>query len=73
MTKKVAFGTKPNSKPSTQPTADDWVDSRANEEFKRFTVDLPLSLHKRMKIACATRGTKMADEIRKLLEEHFPA
>jgi hypothetical protein len=38
-----------------------------------LTIDLPASLHKRVKTGCAMRGVKMADEIRRLLDEHFPA
>lgn len=39
--------------------------------MKRFTVDVPESLHRRIKAQCAMRGTKMADEIRALLEKHY--
>ena len=72
MTKKVSFGPKPTTKEASKTTADDWVDSRAAEETKRLTLDLPASLHKRIKTTCAMRGTKMTDEIRKLLEENYP-
>jgi hypothetical protein len=41
------------------------------EPMKRLTIDLPASLHKRVKSGCAQRGVKMADEIRRLLEAHF--
>jgi hypothetical protein len=40
--------------------------------MKRFTIDVPISLHRRIKVQCAERGRKMADEIRTLLERHFP-
>ena len=72
MTKKVAFGTKPVAKEASTPTADEWVANKANEETKRLTLDIPATLHKRIKAACAMRGTKMVDEIRSLLEERFP-
>jgi hypothetical protein len=39
--------------------------------MKRLTIDVTLDLHARIKVACAKRGTKMADEIRDLLEKHF--
>ena len=73
MSKKVAFGPKPA--PATTP--DQWVESRApeggaGERIKRLTIDIPMSLHIRIKTQCAARGTKMADEIRALLEERFP-
>ncbi len=43
------------------------------EPMKRFTIDVPESLHKRVKVTCATRGLKMADIIREMLERDFPA
>lgn len=39
--------------------------------FKRLTIDIPEELHARIKSQCALRRTKMADEIRALLESHF--
>ena len=41
--------------------------------MKRFTIDVPLALHRRVKTACAQRGLKMADVLRELLEREFPA
>jgi hypothetical protein len=74
MSKKVAFSGKPSAKP---PTPDDWVESRKTEtvkaeEMKRLTFDIPESLHRRIKSQCAGKGVKMTDELRGLLEEHFP-
>ena len=69
--KKVALSTKPAPRTETPPSAEQWVASRSNEETKRLTIDLPASLHARIKASCALRGAKMADEIRALLEEHF--
>lgn len=77
MTKKVSFTPKPLK------TADEWVkgsdafqskriEDTPAERMKRFTIDVPASLHARIKVACARRGTKMADEIRTLLEQNFP-
>ncbi len=40
--------------------------------MKRFTIDVPLDLHSRIKVACAGRGLKMADVLRELLEREFP-
>jgi hypothetical protein len=78
MTKKVAFGTKPAPAAVPAISPDEWVESRAiepagTERIKRLTIDIPAGLHVRIKAQCALRGTKMADEIRALLEEHFPA
>jgi hypothetical protein len=75
--KKVALGVKPRPAGPTVPTADGWVQSRQieagnGEAMKRLTVDVPISLHTRIKSQCALRGIKMADEIRELLEKHFP-
>ena len=75
--KKVTLAAKPRPAAVTAPTADDWVQSRQieasnGEAMKRLTVDVPSSLHARIKSQCALRGVKMADEIRDLLEKHFP-
>lgn len=43
------------------------------ELMKRFTIDVPASLHMRVKIGCAQRGLKMADVLREMLEKEFPA
>ncbi len=72
MTKKVSFGTKPTKTVET-PNADQWVNHRDTEATKRLTLDIPASLHARIKATCALRGTKMVDEIRELLEKHFTA
>ena len=40
-------------------------------KMKRLTLDVSEELHRKIKSACANRGTKMADEIRALLETHF--
>jgi hypothetical protein len=76
-TKTVAFKV---PKPTTQ---DEWVRSAPAPEqttpsapaqpTKRFTLDVPLDLHGRIKVACAKRGLKMADVLRDLLEREFPA
>jgi len=74
MSKKVNFGGKPSAKPITP---DAWVESRKTEtpkteDMKRLTFDIPDSLHRRIKSQCAVKGVKMADELRGLLEKHFP-
>jgi hypothetical protein len=35
-------------------------------------VDIPESLHTRIKLACAANHQKMADAVHALLEEHWP-
>ncbi len=56
----------------TQVNADDWVENRDRETTKRLTIDVPASLHARIKATCALRGEKMAEAIREILEEQFP-
>ncbi len=41
------------------------------EPLKRLTLDIPVSLHTRIKSQCALRQVKMVEEIRQVLEEHF--
>jgi hypothetical protein len=73
--KKVTFGGK---RPSTVPTgnADAWVHNREAgepEPMKRLTIDVPLSLHRRIKSQCAIENLIMADVVRELLEKRFPS
>jgi hypothetical protein len=73
--KKVAFTGKPPATP-TPANADAWVSAREaldQEATKRFTIDVPLSLHRRVKSQCAQQDLVMADVVRELLEERFPA
>ena len=69
--KKVTFGMKPTPQASAAAIADQWVESRSTETIKRLTLDIPASLHTRIKSTCALRGVKMADAIRELLDTHF--
>jgi hypothetical protein len=71
MSKKVSFGPKPGVARADASKADEWVNSRDPEAMKRLTIDVPASLHARIKSQCAIRGVKMADEVRELLEKHF--
>ena len=72
--KKIAFGTKPTTKPAP---VDTWVESRASgdeakaEAMKRLTIDIPESLHRAIKSQCAMRGSKIADEVRELLLQKY--
>ena len=72
MSKKVTFGSRPGAARTDTSKADDWVNRRDVEAMKRLTIDVSTSLHARIKSQCALRGVKMADEIRELLEKHFP-
>jgi hypothetical protein len=42
-------------------------------QMKRFTLDVPVDLHRRIKSECANEGLKMADVLREMLETRFPA
>jgi ParG protein len=42
-------------------------------QMKRFTLDVPLELHTRIKTQCASEGLKMTDVLREMLELRFPA
>jgi hypothetical protein len=39
--------------------------------MKRLTIDLEATQHTRFKTACAQHGLKMADELRRLLEQRI--
>jgi ParG len=42
------------------------------EPMKRLTIDIPESLHKRVKSQCGAQGTTIADAVRAFLEKKFP-
>jgi hypothetical protein len=71
--KKVAFGSKPAAA-GNGGSADDWVHARETptEPVKRLTIDIPESLHRRVKTACAMENLVMADVVREFLEQRFP-
>jgi hypothetical protein len=73
--KRVSFGGMPPN--VRNPDADAWVEGRVfveqKEATKRLTIDVPVSLHKRIKSQCVMQGLVMADEIRELLDKRFPA
>ena len=71
-TKKVSFSAKPKSSPPA-PDADTWVNQTAgddsSESMKRLTIDIPESLHKRLKIAAASWNKGMADLVREWIRK----
>jgi hypothetical protein len=71
--KKVAFGRKPPDG-SKSGSLDDWVHAREGitEPSKRLTIDIPKSLHKRVKTGCAIEDLDMAEVVREFLERRFP-
>jgi hypothetical protein len=42
------------------------------EPTKRFILDVPVGLHRRVRGTCAKRGLKMSVVLRELLEREFP-
>jgi hypothetical protein len=41
--------------------------------MKRLTFDIAADLHKRIRMTCLDRGKDMAEELRRILNENFPA
>lgn len=76
MVKKVSFGGKrPSDAPPASTEVDNWVENRqpdAPHATKRLTIDVSVTLHRRIKSQCALENLVMADEIRSLLERRFP-
>lgn len=68
--KKVQFSVRPAGTLSV----DQWVGERkAVAATRRLTLDIPASLHGRIKSACALRGVRMVVEITALLEAEYGA
>lgn len=40
-------------------------------KMKRLTIDISEDLHRKIKVSCAQRGKKIADEVRELLLEKY--
>lgn len=63
----------PTEHPTPQPIAgkdpelDSKTESPMNAKRTHFTVNLPVSLHRRFKIACAFKNVKQGDEINALV------
>lgn len=71
MVKKVAIK-KPGAKTEAKTeTANQWVSNR--EASKRLTIDVPVSLHSRLKIEAVKSGMSMADLVRQALENVLEA
>jgi hypothetical protein len=72
MSKKVSI-----AHPRAVATPDSWVKQKpaaaSEEPVKRLTIDIPESLHTRIKISCAASHQKMSDAVRALLEYKWPA
>ncbi len=69
------FTVPPKPQPANEAGKDAWVTGATPtvESMVRFTFDVPESLHRRIKIACAKRGIKRVSvELRRILEREFP-
>ncbi len=71
--KKVSFSGKRPETPPPVGDVDHWVANQTGvEPMKRLTIDVPISLHRRIKSQCALGNLVMADVIRELLDQRFP-
>jgi len=56
----------------SQKVAHQVVAESQPEALKRLTIDIPKSLHARVKAGCALEGTSIKDEVVAFLENRFP-
>lgn len=84
--KSVTFNPNPRNKPQPNTNAlDAFVNGEAEQQLrskerpvekkplKRLTFDIDADLHKRIRMTCLGRDKDMAEELRRILEENFPA
>lgn len=77
MPKKISFGSKPKARENIK-NIENWIKDgsktempREKVETVRFTIDIPVELHARMKYKCAIKKITMREEIQNLFEKHF--
>jgi hypothetical protein len=72
----VSWGTRPSKKNQEQPTSKAALDAFVNPEqakaTKRLNLNIPVTLHARMKAQCALAGRDMTEALIELLQERFP-
>lgn len=66
-------GETPAAPPATTPAEPPAAPTAGGEARVRFTVDLPRSLHKRLKLAALNRDEPMTDLSRRILTEWLEA
>ena len=80
MGKKVNISKKPENRVlNTEQKVDQWVNNRTTDfeeqeeakETKRLTLDIPKSLHQKIKYKEVEEGETMANMLRKLLEKNY--
>ncbi len=71
----VNWGQRPSKKAATQqPIAlDNFVNLSKGKATKRLNLNIPASLHARIKAQCAIEGRDMTQALIELLESRFPA
>jgi hypothetical protein len=70
MSKKVAITAKPET--AKAQTAEEWISKRHDgTRMKRLTIDIPEDVHRRFKARVAEKGSTMAEEILRFLEEQY--
>lgn len=81
--KSISINSNPRNKPHPDASAlDAFVqgsdapsasqDKAAKPPMKRLTFDIAADLHKRIRMTCLEREKDMAEELRRILNEHFP-
>ncbi|MBB3040194.1 hypothetical protein [Hoyosella altamirensis] len=79
MSKRVSITAKQSK---SAPSRDDWVSAASEpaasvdseqpqQPMKRLTIDIPEDLHRALKVGCAQRDIKMADEVRRLIRSEY--
>jgi hypothetical protein len=73
MSKDVSFQGRPPSKDNPRAAAAFAALKIAKppEKMKRLTIDIPASLHSRVKLKCVQDDTTIADVVRNYLEKQF--
>lgn len=72
----VNWGTRPskkNQEPGDQAALDAFVNPEQGKATKRLNLNIPSSLHARMKAQCALAGRDMTQALIEILEIKFPA
>lgn len=70
----VSWGAKPSRKAAatTSPIEKFVNQAKGGEAVKRLNLNIPATLHARIKAKCALDNREMTDVLTQLLERHFP-
>jgi predicted HicB family RNase H-like nuclease len=72
MGKKVSIPTAPRAHRASDnrtQRAEEWIQGATPGKMKRFTIDVPEELHRRVRWHCMREGVSMANYVRGLLEK----